>query len=150
MIYFQVFWRAYFLGCSFLLGLFIAFYQAEVWMALGVYICVVSFFHISEYLSTAFLNPSTLKIESFLINHSTAYNIAHVLCIVEYFLWSWLIPGLFAYKAIVSYRNNRLYSYYLVFFYRSFPLSSISYRYQDLVVDSGCGSGNMRHWRNRA
>lgn len=88
--YFEIFWRAYSIGALFVLGIALILYFPVSWRAFGVYACVVAFFHISEYLCTALFNPSSLRLESFLINHSFAYNLAHMLCLTEYVIW-WLV-----------------------------------------------------------
>lgn len=42
----------------------------------GVYSAVQAVFHFSEFLSIAWVNPSTLSIDTFVLNHSVAYGIA--------------------------------------------------------------------------
>lgn len=98
--HFAIFWRAYGIGGLFLCGLSVIYYASRTWHAFGLYLCIVAFFHISEYLATALFNPSTLKLESFLINHSVAYNIAHLLCVVEYLFWCWFSPSVKLYSSI--------------------------------------------------
>ncbi|XP_039271120.2 uncharacterized protein LOC120345655 [Styela clava] len=91
---FSIFWRSYGIGGVFLLGLALIFHGPQQFLAFGLYLCIVAFFHISEYLATALFNPSTLTLESFLINHSFAYNLAHLLCVIEYVAWCWLYPSI--------------------------------------------------------
>lgn len=91
---FQIFWRAYFIGLTLLLGWAIISYASSVWRGLGLYLCVLAFFHISEYLATAAYNPGSLRLESFLINHSFAYNVAHIACCLEYAIWCFIFPGI--------------------------------------------------------
>ena len=90
---FQIFWRAYGIGALFDMGVVVVLHFPEPWMAFGIYLCFVSFFHISEYLATALFNPSSLMLESFLVNHSLAYNLAHILCLLEYTIWWLVYPG---------------------------------------------------------
>lgn len=46
------------------------------WQMFGVYVAVLATFHYSEFLSIAWTNPSTLSIDTFILNHSVAYAVA--------------------------------------------------------------------------
>ena len=55
--------------------------------------CSLSFFHYSEYLVTAFINPRSLSLDSFLLNHSIEYTLAAVSSWVEFTVEKMLVPG---------------------------------------------------------
>lgn len=60
---------------------------------LGFYLAALAFFHVSEYIVTAIFNPSTLTVDSFLINHSWEYGIAAAASWVEFGLEFYFLPG---------------------------------------------------------
>ncbi len=41
----------------------------------GVYLLLLSTFHLNEYLLTAAFRPDTLNVDNFLLNHSTMYQV---------------------------------------------------------------------------
>lgn len=53
----------------------------------------LSFFHFSEYLTTAMFNPETVSFDSFLLNHSVAYGVAAVASWAEYWTRSLYFPA---------------------------------------------------------
>lgn len=55
--------------------------------------CSLSFFHYSEYLVTAFINPRSLSLDSFLLNHSIEYTLAAVSSWVEFTIEKMVVPG---------------------------------------------------------
>lgn len=57
------------------------------------YMCSLSFFHYSEYLVTAIINPRSLSLDSFLLNHSMEYTLAAVSSWVEFTVEKLTIPG---------------------------------------------------------
>lgn len=57
------------------------------------YICSLSFFHYSEYLVTAIINPHSLSLDSFLLNHSVEYTLAAVSSWVEFTVEKLTVPG---------------------------------------------------------
>lgn len=61
--------------------------------AFGLYMCTISFFHYSEFLTIAIIQPGIVSIDSFVINHSPQYTIAAVTSWVEFFLESYFFPG---------------------------------------------------------
>ncbi|MBN3323304.1 ICMT methyltransferase, partial [Atractosteus spatula] len=83
--------RAGFLGFAFGCGLLVSFSQTS-WRYFGWYMCSLSFFHYSEYLVTAIINPRSLSLDSFLINHSLEYTVAAVSSWVEFTLERLLVP----------------------------------------------------------
>ncbi|XP_020361697.1 protein-S-isoprenylcysteine O-methyltransferase isoform X3 [Oncorhynchus kisutch] len=85
--------RACFLGFTFGCGLIISFSQTT-WTHFGWYMCSMSFFHYSEYLVTAIINPHSLSLDSFLLNHSVEYTVAAVSSWVEFTIEKLSIPEL--------------------------------------------------------
>lgn len=57
------------------------------------YMCSLSFFHYSEYLVTAIINPRSLSLDSFLLNHSVEYTLAAVSSWVEFTVEKLTVPG---------------------------------------------------------
>ena len=78
--------------CGFILGSI--FFTATVEVVLNVYsqrmfagyVMALSFFHFSEYFTTAITNPSNLSLDSYLLNHSVTYWVAASASWLEYFL----------------------------------------------------------------
>ena len=68
--------------------------SSEHYRFFGVYLMVLSFFHVSEYVATATYNPKTLSLDSFLINHSREYTIAAVASWLEYTLEYAFFPSI--------------------------------------------------------
>ncbi|KPP69760.1 protein-S-isoprenylcysteine O-methyltransferase-like [Scleropages formosus] len=85
--------RACFLGFSFGCGLLISFGETT-WTHFGWYMCSLSFFHYSEYLVTAIINPRSLSLDSFLLNHSVEYTVAALSSWVEFTVEKLLFPEL--------------------------------------------------------
>ena len=73
---YQVAVRAAFLGYVFGTGIIVSFVAPPSWQMFGVYITVLATFHYTEFLSIAWINPSTLSIDSFILNDSVAYGVA--------------------------------------------------------------------------
>lgn len=59
------------------------------------YMCSLTFFHYSEYLVTAIINPRSLSLDSFLLNHSVEYTVAAISSWMEFIVEKLLVPGLF-------------------------------------------------------
>ncbi|KAM6924554.1 protein-S-isoprenylcysteine O-methyltransferase [Xenentodon cancila] len=85
--------RAGFLGVTFGCGLIISFSETT-WTHFGWYMCSLSFFHYSEYLVTAIINPRSLSLDSFLLNHSVEYTLAAVSSWVEFTVEKLMVPEL--------------------------------------------------------
>ncbi|XP_061591580.1 protein-S-isoprenylcysteine O-methyltransferase [Cololabis saira] len=85
--------RAGFLGVTFGCGLIISFSETT-WTHFGWYMCSLSFFHYSEYLVTAIINPRSLSLDSFLLNHSVEYTLAAVSSWVEFTVEKMMVPEL--------------------------------------------------------
>lgn len=90
---YQVAVRASFLGLVFGCGLIISLSDSS-WTHFGWYMCSLSFFHYSEYLVTAIINPGSLSLDSFLLNHSLEYSLAALSSWVEFTVEKLTIPGL--------------------------------------------------------
>ncbi|XP_053982844.1 protein-S-isoprenylcysteine O-methyltransferase [Hylaeus volcanicus] len=73
---YQVSVRAVFIGYAFGIGILVSLVAPPSWQMFGVYITILAIFHYSEFLSIAWINPSTLSIDSFILNHSVAYGVA--------------------------------------------------------------------------
>lgn len=65
----------------------------EHFVPLGFYLLLLSSFHFGEYFVTSLTNPSTLSLDSFLLNHSLAYELAILSSFVEYLLEAYLFVG---------------------------------------------------------
>lgn len=81
------------LGFLFSVGFFIVFYFPK-YLSAGLYIIVLTAFHFGEYVSTALFNPSQLKLEAFILNHSFEYNLALLLSWIEYGILMYFFPGI--------------------------------------------------------
>nr|CAB3255184.1 protein-S-isoprenylcysteine O-methyltransferase-like [Phallusia mammillata] len=91
---FQIIWRSYVLGLVLTIGINTVLLAPELFFSTGLYLCVISFFHMSEYIATAFYNPSSLTLDSFIINHSREFNAALLLSFVEHLILMYFIPGM--------------------------------------------------------
>jgi len=60
----------------------------------GWYMCVLAFFHFSEFVTTGLSNPSNLSFDSFLVNHSMEYGVAAAASWGEFWLENWLLPSI--------------------------------------------------------
>ncbi|XP_019746388.1 protein-S-isoprenylcysteine O-methyltransferase [Hippocampus comes] len=85
--------RACFLGVIFGCGLIISCTETT-WTHFGWYMCSLAFFHYSEYLVTAIINPHSLSLDSFLLNHSVEYTLAAVSSWVEFTVEKLTFPEL--------------------------------------------------------
>ncbi|XP_031830185.1 isoprenylcysteine carboxylmethyltransferase ste14 [Nomia melanderi] len=86
--------RAALLGYAFGIGLLVALMAPSSWQMFGVYIIVLATFHYSEFLSIAWTNPSSLSIDSFILNHSIAYGVAACSSWVEFIVERQYLPGI--------------------------------------------------------
>lgn len=68
--------------------------------------CSLSFFHYSEYLVTAIINPRSLSLDSFLLNHSVEYTVAAVSSWVEFIIEKLLFPGFYTYLNLTSFHHS--------------------------------------------
>lgn len=90
---FQIAWRAALLGFVFSTGFYILLHASTQWKAFGIYSMFLAIFHYSEYLGIAISNPSTLSVDSFILNHSLHYHIAAVSSWIEFGIESHFFPG---------------------------------------------------------
>ncbi|XP_072888188.1 protein-S-isoprenylcysteine O-methyltransferase isoform X2 [Hemitrygon akajei] len=85
--------RACFLGFVCGCGLILSF-GGSSWQHFGWYLCSLSFFHYSEYFVTAVINPKSLSLDSFLLNHSAEYKLAAMSSWVEFTIEKLLFPDM--------------------------------------------------------
>uniref|UniRef100_A0A1B6EVX0 Protein-S-isoprenylcysteine O-methyltransferase n=1 Tax=Cuerna arida TaxID=1464854 RepID=A0A1B6EVX0_9HEMI len=91
---YQIAVRAAFLGSVFTSGLLAAWFLPDPLSIFGWYMCVMAFFHYSEFLTIAITNPRTLSIDSYILNHSNEYIIAAITSWVEFFIEVYFFPEL--------------------------------------------------------
>jgi len=72
---------------SFTLGLFLPLCYILLPPPLAVYYTSLTLFHLTEHLLTALHNPENANIDSFLINHSAQYTLAHIFALTEYLFY---------------------------------------------------------------
>lgn len=84
--------RAAFLGYGFGIGIIVSIVTPPSWQTFGIYTAVLAVFHYTEFLSIAWINPATLSIDSFILNHSIAYGIAACASWIEYFVEQQFVP----------------------------------------------------------
>ncbi|XP_078281649.1 protein-S-isoprenylcysteine O-methyltransferase [Rhinoraja longicauda] len=92
-LHYQIAVRACFLGFVCGCGLILSF-GGSSWQHFGWYLCSLSLFHYSEYLVTAVINPRSLSLDSFLLNHSAEYKLAAMSSWVEFTIEKLLFPDL--------------------------------------------------------
>ena len=80
------------LGFIFAIGIVIGFLGSQ-FSLFGCYLSALAFFHWSEYYMTALTNPSSLSVDSFLLNHSTEYHVAVLASCLEFVSECWIFPG---------------------------------------------------------
>ncbi|CAH0557943.1 unnamed protein product [Brassicogethes aeneus] len=97
---FQIAIRASFLGTFFALGVYIYLATPSYVQIFGIYMCVMAFFHFSEYIVISLIQPQELSTNSFLINHSPQYNIAAVTSWIEFFLEAYFLAEIKKYHWI--------------------------------------------------
>lgn len=92
---YQIVVRAVFLGFVFAMGILLGFNGITACKSFGIYACVMSLFHFTEYIAIAWSNPATLTIDSYILNHSIHYLIAAVSSWLEYFVEVIFFPGMY-------------------------------------------------------
>ncbi|XP_052082349.1 protein-S-isoprenylcysteine O-methyltransferase-like [Mytilus californianus] len=90
--YFEVAIRGGALGFAFGIGFHLT--SSETFMFFGYYFMALTFFHFSEYFTTAVANPKSLTLASFLLDHSREYTMAAVASWVEFMIELYFFPGL--------------------------------------------------------
>lgn len=83
---------AYVLGLVSTLGVYLIMSGKAVPM--GIFLCLLSFFHMWEFLYNAMFHPETVTMDSFLINHSTEFQFAMSFALAEYVIEAYLFPWL--------------------------------------------------------
>lgn len=94
--------RASGLGIASGVGLLLSLSGYLSLQSLGIYVVLLSFFHWSEYVSVALTNPRSLRLDSFLLNHSYHYWLAAGASWLEFTVELWLWPGLKQFGVISS------------------------------------------------
>ncbi|CAG2103704.1 unnamed protein product, partial [Medioppia subpectinata] len=103
-LYFQVSFRASLLGEGLALGLLVSTLGTTNWSTnFGLYLVVLSAFHFSEYIVTSIINPRSLSLDSFLLNHSKEYGIAAAASLLEFTIESYLWPQMKAHFWITTF-----------------------------------------------
>lgn len=87
--------RALNLGCVLAIGIYIAILIPQLYSIFGAYMLVMSVFHFSEFLTIAIIHPSSVSVDSFVINHSPQYTIAAISSWLEFALEAYFFPGKF-------------------------------------------------------
>ena len=95
----QIAFISHSLGLVFSLGALVAASDYS-FSYFGCYMMGISFFHFSEYVTQAIFNPSTLSLDSFLINHSWEYGVAAVASWVEFWIEYYFFPGMKTYRLV--------------------------------------------------
>ncbi|KAJ8956884.1 hypothetical protein NQ318_014301 [Aromia moschata] len=90
----QIAMRAAFLGIMFALGIYIRLVAPAHIQIFGGYMCVMAFFHFSEFVAIAIVQPRQVSTDSFVINHSPQYVAAAVASWLEFFIESYFFPGI--------------------------------------------------------
>lgn len=91
----SVYWRSSLLTNTFVFGFMIA--NQEVYPSIitfGYYLMCLSFFHLSEFVTTVLYNQSEVTLDSFLLNHSREYGLAMLVSWVEFFLEVLIAPSI--------------------------------------------------------
>ncbi|XP_030761452.1 protein-S-isoprenylcysteine O-methyltransferase [Sitophilus oryzae] len=91
---FQIAWRAALLGGLFSLGFYIYLVCPNNIKIFGLYMSVMSFFHASEFMAIAIVQPNLVSTDSFVLNHSPEYTIAAVISWAEFFIEAYFFPNI--------------------------------------------------------
>lgn len=90
------------MGNCFIAGLMTCQLGHESYSVFGLYLIIISIFHFSEYLTIALVNPKSLSLNSFLINHSREYCLAAIGSWIEFSIECYLFSQMKTIK-IISY-----------------------------------------------
>lgn len=92
---FGIYWRSSLLTNAFLIGYMITNQSVYPTMVcFGYYLMSLSFFHLSEFVTTALFNQSEVSTDSFLINHSWEYGLAMLVSWCEFFIELAVCPSI--------------------------------------------------------
>lgn len=72
----------------------------SVWKPLFLFLLLLCVFHLSEFFFMVISKPKSVTSQSFLLNHSAAFNLALVLAVVEYSLEAHFVPHIKKYLFI--------------------------------------------------
>lgn len=92
--------RAAFLGCVFAIGIYVKLGSPPNFENFGIYMCIMSIFHYTEFLVLALISPKLVSTKSFVLNHSSAYIFAAVFSWVEFFIGAYFWPSIKTYYVI--------------------------------------------------
>ena len=70
----------------------IYYVYATVAMPWCLHAILLAWFHASEFILVAWYRPDQVNFSSFLLNHSKAYGVAQLMCVIEYVLEAYLFP----------------------------------------------------------
>ncbi|VEL15115.1 unnamed protein product, partial [Protopolystoma xenopodis] len=90
------FWRASGLGFAFAIGAYLVFCsnvflsESKVLWCFGLYVCVISFFHWSEFFFASLFYSKTASIDLYMLNHSPEYLAAAACSIFEHWVGSFI------------------------------------------------------------
>ncbi|KAL3281588.1 hypothetical protein HHI36_004795 [Cryptolaemus montrouzieri] len=99
---FEIAIRSSFLGALFGTGIFIELSAPSHLKIFGIYMCIMSIFHYTEFFTLAIIDPKLVSPNSFVINHSPEYTFAAVFSWIEFFVEAYFYPSLKQYS-IISY-----------------------------------------------
>ncbi|XP_050307596.1 protein-S-isoprenylcysteine O-methyltransferase [Anthonomus grandis grandis] len=97
---YEISWRAAMLGALCSLGFYIFLVCPPQFKVFGLYMSVMAFFHFSEFLTIAIIQPTQVSTDSFVINHSPQYTMAALLSWIEFFAEAYFCPWLKQYYLI--------------------------------------------------
>ena len=97
--------RACCLGLVFSIGISLA---SSSWpcQLLGWYLATLAIFHWSEYFTTAITNPRHLALDSYILDHSSAYHVAVVSSFVEFFVEYYFFPGSIFHSRLQNFKSS--------------------------------------------
>jgi protein-S-isoprenylcysteine O-methyltransferase len=103
---FGVLWRAWVIGVGSGLGLTLLQSSNDnpVASQFGLYLTVLSMFHVSEFVFTAFVAPEDAPVstDSFLLNHSREYGFAALAAVVEFVIEAFFLSSKFSKRSFAS------------------------------------------------
>lgn len=82
---------AFGLGCGYMLAFVFLLMDLLGWWPLWLYLVFLTMFHQLEFSITAYFNPLLAGLDSYLIDHSMEYHLAHVIALSEFFVERWLM-----------------------------------------------------------
>lgn len=89
---YQIAIRASLLGFVSSVSTLLVIFAPGSWKQFGIYGFFLSFFHYSEFLAIAWSNPTSLSVDSFILNHSVHYAVAASMSWAEFVLETLFLP----------------------------------------------------------